>query len=202
MEIDKSLRNGTVMRYQSTNLLQVKSAVILLFGEEGGCMVEGILRRELCCSSVLLKWFWTELQRVNRFIFPSCSGVTSNMLFYFKTELICIFTLWPKSMQILYFGLWQFNTLNRGISHQPWLFFEGNWADLLIQLHVVALKREMLVHGALTPTGCLQHQNSMFGCLSMLELNSWTVLPNDLILLFFFPPLWEELVWHSLHTKI
>lgn len=33
MEIDKSLCNGTVMRYQSPNLLQVKGAVIPLFGE-------------------------------------------------------------------------------------------------------------------------------------------------------------------------
>lgn len=32
MEIDKSLCNGTVMRYQSPNLLQVKGAVIPLFG--------------------------------------------------------------------------------------------------------------------------------------------------------------------------
>lgn len=42
MEIDKSPCNGTVMRYQSINLLQVRSTVILLFGGKRA-MMEGIV---------------------------------------------------------------------------------------------------------------------------------------------------------------
>lgn len=44
MEIDKSRCNGTVMRYQSSNLLQVRGAVIPLFGGKTAVM-EGLLRR-------------------------------------------------------------------------------------------------------------------------------------------------------------
>lgn len=44
MEIDKSRCNGTVMRYQSSNLLQVRGAVIPLFGGKTAGM-EGLLRR-------------------------------------------------------------------------------------------------------------------------------------------------------------
>lgn len=43
MEIDKSQCDGTVMRYQSTNLLQVKRAMILFLEKRTG--LEGILRR-------------------------------------------------------------------------------------------------------------------------------------------------------------
>lgn len=47
MEIDKSLCNGAAMRYQSTNLLQVKSAVIPLFGRKKGRWWKGFWGGEL-----------------------------------------------------------------------------------------------------------------------------------------------------------
>lgn len=82
MERDKSLCNGTVMRYQSPNLMQVKGAVIPLFGGKTAVM-EGILRRWTAhCSSVLVKWLM-ELQHVNLFIFLWSSLVTPSFLFYF-----------------------------------------------------------------------------------------------------------------------
>lgn len=80
MEIDKSLCNGTVMRYQSTNLLQVRSAVIPLFGGKTGhdgrdC---GEVNRTLFIS--IIEMIFNRASACKPFHF-SCLGVSANIQF-------------------------------------------------------------------------------------------------------------------------
>ena len=81
MEIDKSRCDGGVMRYQSTNLLQVKREMIPCL--EKRTWLEGIVRRRTVprLFYVLITMIGViVVAYVNRLIFPLCLVVTFTFL--------------------------------------------------------------------------------------------------------------------------
>lgn len=83
MEIDESQCDGSVMRYQSTNLLQVKRAMIL-FLEERTWLEAALRRRRTAPRLIFFSAHYYDicdcyiaLACVNHLIFPLCLAVTS-----------------------------------------------------------------------------------------------------------------------------
>lgn len=166
MEIDKSLCNDTVMRYQSTNLLQVRSAVILLFGGKRGR--DGRDSAEVNCTLFIsiIEMIFNRSAACKTLHF-SCSGLTTNILLSFITEFICLFTaghrnmlsiycisLKKKKLQIIYFGIDRLNW--GGEKQKPWNA-------------VIHVSGSFNTCDQLTPPGCHQCQNPPFCSFSLLE---------------------------------